>query len=81
MSLLRVKFVMFDGMLDILILATLFLEKKKYISDMKKRVYRPVVPCASCGFFLKQKTPSLHVHTQAVCIAHVGQARKNWFMW
>lgn len=33
------------------------------------------------GFLLKQKTPLPRVHTQTVCIAHVGQTWKNWFMW
>lgn len=55
--------------------------EEKHTIDMKTRVYRLLVPCFDCGFFLKQKTPSLHVRTQGVCIAHVGQTRKNWFMW
>lgn len=38
-----------------------------------------IVPCSIWGFFLKQKTPQLHVHTQGVCIADVGQTWKNWF--
>lgn len=31
----------------------------------------------------KKKTLNalLHLHAQCVCVADVGQTRKNWFMW
>jgi len=59
---------------------------RKHISDVCVCVcvcvcvYRLVVPCSNCGFLLKPKTPSVHAHTQGVCIADVSQTWKNWFM-